>query len=286
MTVQSLLRSWLASRLSAESMSWLQNAIDRVRGATTESDLLRYFSLVARRIPRQPLNLSDDALRDAQSARVGWDPREWSGDQAARILLVLSMEARGEVLARRLEQLFVTADVAELIALYRGLPLCPDAPRFVLRAAEGVRSNMKSVFEAVAHRNPFPSEHFTEGAWNQMVLKALFVGSRLAPVVGLDERSNPALARMLTDYAHERWAANRPISPELWRCVGPFATGSILTDLERVLIKGTPSEQQAAALALSSAPDSGARAVLHNHADLASAVRAGRYDWQTIAQAV
>ncbi len=36
--------------------------------------------------------------------------------------------------------------------------LYPDQPRYVLRAAEGVRTNMKAVFEAVAHRNPYPSE--------------------------------------------------------------------------------------------------------------------------------
>ncbi len=45
---------------------------------------------------------------------------------------------------------------------------------------------MRVVFEAVAHRNPYPAEQLPEAAWNQMVLKALFVGSRLAPIVGLD----------------------------------------------------------------------------------------------------
>jgi hypothetical protein len=64
-----------------------------------------------------------------------------------------------------------------------------------------------------------------------MVLKALFVGSTLGPIIGLDLRANAALARMLSDYAHERWSAGRPVSPELWRCVGPFASGPLLADL-------------------------------------------------------
>ncbi len=73
----------------------------------------------------------------------------------------------------------------------------------------------------MAHRNPYPSERFAENRWNHMVLKAIFVGSPLHPIQGLDARANPPLARMLCDYAHERWAAGRPVSPELLRCVGP-----------------------------------------------------------------
>ena len=100
-------------------------------------------------------------------------------------------------LARCLDQLCITADVSELAAFYRGLPLYPEPPRYLARATEGLRTNMKNVFESIAHRNPYPSEQFPEAAWNQMVLKALFVGSALWPIVGLDARANPALARML-----------------------------------------------------------------------------------------
>ena len=71
---------------------------------------------------------------------------------------------------------------------------------------------MRPVFEAVAHRNPYPARHFDESAWNHLVLKALFIGSTLAPIEELDARANPTLMRMLCDYAHERWAAGRTIS--------------------------------------------------------------------------
>ena len=95
-----------------------------------------------------------------------------------------------------------------------------------------------------------------------MVLKALFVGSALQPIVGLDGAPMPPLARMLCDYAHERWAAGRPVSPELWRCVGPYAMGGMVGDLGRVLEKGTDPERAAAALALSRSPDPAAAALL------------------------
>ena len=54
-----------------------------------------------------------------------------------------------------------------------------------------MRSAVKPVFEAIAHRNPYPAEMFEEGAWNQMVLKALFIGSSLAPIRGLGDAGEP-----------------------------------------------------------------------------------------------
>jgi len=141
---------------------------------------------------------------------------------------------------------------------------------------------MKVVFEAVAQRNPYPAEQLPEDAWNQMVLKALFVGSTLAPIVGLDGRANATLARMLRDYAHERWSAGRSVSPELWRCVGPFASGPLLADLGRVLDTGTQPERAAAVLALRSASDPEARRLLARHAALCDAVAARGVAWKSI----
>jgi hypothetical protein len=115
-----------------------------------------------------------------------------------------------------------------------------------------------------------------------MVLKALFVGSALWPIVGLDRRANAELARMLSDYAHERWSAGRPVSPELWRCVGPHATGTLLKDLERVLKEGTDPERRAAALALRASPDSAASVLLQRDPALAKAVAGGELTWERV----
>ncbi len=60
------------------------------------------------------------------AARAGWDPRGWSADQAARVRLVLALENDAARLARCLDQLCITADVSELAAFYRGLPLYPE----------------------------------------------------------------------------------------------------------------------------------------------------------------
>jgi hypothetical protein len=282
MTPRELLGRWLSRQLPPEAIAWLEKSAAQARTSGKDSDLYLAVSLVARKVGKADLNLSEADLRDAQAARAGWDPRGWSADQAARVLLVLALESDAERLARCLEQLCVTADIAELAAFYRGLPLYPDAPRYLARATEGLRTNMKNVFEAIAHRNPYPAEQFAEGAWNQMVLKALFVGSALWPIAGLDRRANPALARMLSDYAHERWAAGRPVSPELWRCVGPHASGALLQDLDKVLKQGTAPERSAAALALRASPDSGAAALLQRDPDLAKLVASGKLTWEQV----
>ena len=283
MTPVQALEQWLIARLPGDAAQWVKSSAQWLRDGGGDKDLYMSVSLVPRKIGKADLGLSAAELGQATAARPGWDPREWSLDQAARIYLMLAAGSDGATFSRQLDQLCATADVGELVAFYRGLPLYPDQPRHVLRAAEGVRTNMKAVFQAVAHRNPYPSEQLAEPAWNQMVLKALFIGALLDPIVGLDRRANPALARMLCDYAHERWAAGRPISPELWRCVGPHARGDMLADLRRVLEKGTDPERAAAALALSISPDPAASELLWEYPELSVAVSNHKLSWQAIA---
>ncbi len=282
MTPEKLLQQWLDSRLPVDARTWLADAAQRLRSGG-DTDLYRSVSLVTRKIGKADLALSPAQMGQAAAARESWNPSDWSLDQAARIYLLLVSGADGATFLRRLDQLCNTADVGELVAFYRGLPLYPDQSRYVLRAAEGIRTNMKAVFEAVAHRNPYPAEQLSEPAWNQMVLKTLFIGSTLHPIVALDRRVNPELARMLCDYAHERWAAGRPISPELWRCVGPHARGEMLHDLGRVLEKGTGPERTAAALALASSPDPAALGLLRAYPELSVAVSGNKVNWQMLA---
>lgn len=251
---EALLAHWLARQLPAEAGNWLLAQRARLQAGVAERDFNLAVSWVPRRLGRADLLLEAADLTAAEAARPGWDPRGWSVDQAGRLLLLLAGGGRGAEFARRLRGLLATADLAEAIAFLRGLPLYPDPDLHRMRAREGVRSAMTPFFEAVAHANPYPAEQFDEPAWNQMVLKALFIGSRLAPIQGLDRRANPTLARMLRDYAHERWSAGRPVNPELWRCVGPFADEAARQDLAHVLRHGDAAEQAAARAALDAAP--------------------------------
>jgi hypothetical protein len=280
-----VLHAWLGRQLEPAALAWLDEQVPRLAAGCSDRDFFLAVSYVPRKLGKADLRLGPDDLQAADAAAPGWDPSDWSVDQAARILFLLVGGGTGDAFAHRLKQLFVTADIGETITFYRGLPLYPDPARHVARAREGARSGMRPIFEAVAHQNPYPAEHFDELAWNHLVLKALFIGTTLAPIQGLDRRANPALARMLCDYAHERWAAGRPVSPELWRCVGPHADAAALADLRRVLDTGGGQERAAAVLALKDCPDPRARTMLAAETALAADAAAGRLRWEQLAGA-
>jgi hypothetical protein len=274
-----LLAAWIGRQAAPASIAWLDATRAELAAGASDRKLAFAISQAPRRVGKLDLDLTEVDFADAARARADWRPVGWTVDQAARVLLLMSALERGGATADRLRALVATADVGELIAIYRGLPLYPEQPALSGLAAEGLRTAMRPVFEAVAHRNPFPAEQFSEAAWNHMVLKALFIETTLDPIVGLDRRWNPDLARTLCDYAHERWAAGRPVSPELWRGVGRFADAAALADLARALRTGTPIEREAAALALSESTRPEAAALLSTVPALAAAIRAGRLTW-------
>jgi hypothetical protein len=219
-SITCLLHQWLSRQVEPKGMTWLEEKRRKIEQGALDSVFFTAFSAVPRYLGKEDLKLLPEDWSAIAQIRPGWSPEDWSVDRVARTLLVLSLpHASADDYCEKLERAFNAADVSELVALYQALPLLPYPERFRLRAAEGVRSNMTAVFNAVALRNPYPAEYFDEIAWNQMILKALFVGSPLHLIQGLEQRANPELSQMLLDYADERKAAHRSVSPELWELV-------------------------------------------------------------------
>jgi hypothetical protein len=159
----------------------------------------------------------------------------WTMDQLARVLLLQTLcDTYPAQAIASIETLFDTAELQELVALYSALPYLPNPPHWLLRATDAVRSNMGPVFEAIAFANTYPAAHFSEAAWNQLVLKCIFNDKSLVGIVGLHDRANAALAQHISDLAHERWAAGRHVPAEAWELVRNFMTESIRQDLLRL----------------------------------------------------
>ena len=196
------LRARLAPHLPPAGADWLDEGIAQVTAGDGRA-LFLAFGLAPRKVGRDPLP-------------ADFPPGPRTADQAARAALLLSYPADPKAgWLAAFDRLADAAEVGEQVALYRALPLLPFPEELADRAADGLRTNARSVFEAIAHANPFPRDRFTDDRWNQMILKALFIESPLGPVLGLRDRMNDDLARMLRDFASEREAAGRAVPDDL-----------------------------------------------------------------------
>ena len=223
-----MLLGWLETRIDDQAWQWLNQKLEAVTEVAQEKTLFTAFSAVPRYLGKAALDLSTDELMAANEVIPGWKPGNWRVDQVGRTLLLLVFNSEdSDRYFTAINKILTAADVGETVAFYQSLPLLPHPEKFQLRAAEGVRTNMTSVFNAVALNNPYPAQYLDDLAWNQMVLKALFVGSPLHPIYGLERRNNPQLCQMLIDYADERLAAKRTVSPELWELVVSFRPEAI-----------------------------------------------------------
>lgn len=282
---QSFLQSLLLQQASPESLQWLHQKAEKLSYEFSEKEFYLAFSLLPRFFGKEKLSLTEAQLHQANHVRTGFNPTDFTIVQVARILLALSIPKEDvERFLKILNTLLSTGEVSELVALYSALPLLPHPESLKARAAEGIRTSMTVVYDAVALNNPYPADYLDEDAWNQMVLKAVFMERPLDKIYGIDNRANKQLARMLSDYAHERWAASRYVTPELWRPVGPFLEERLLKDMERLLEKGDELEQQAAALAVKSSSFLKAREMLFSKPELKTSAEKNEFDWKTISE--
>jgi hypothetical protein len=275
---------WISERTDEPGIAWFRGAINDVANASNERPLSVAIGQSPRRLGKADLSLPTADLARAETLRPGLDLSDWSIDQLARVaLMATSHRGIDSAFAVRFDNFCMTAEINELIALCRGLPIYPNAALIEPRAREAVRSGMKPVFEAVAHRNPYPRESFAEDAWNQMVVKAFFIGSTLWPIQGLDERANPRLARMLVGLAQERWAARRSVSGELWRCVVPHADSEGVAALTHGWNAGNDRERLAVAFALQRAPHVHADLPMDEVANLQARLKFEKVEWRDLA---
>jgi hypothetical protein len=281
-------KKWLSTllyrQLPEEKFSWLENKQTALDKTFSEKNFYLSFSLVSRHIGKAALKMTTSDYKDAAALRAGFYPVNMTMDQAARILLLLRIPSDDFTRYNNvLDNLFATAEINELVALHSALPLLPHPQSLIPRCTEGIRTNMTIVFDAVALHNPFPADFIDENAWNQMLLKAVFMERPLDKIIGLDSRANPTLAVMLTDFARERRAANRAVTPELWRPIGPFIANNIMDEIELLFKKGTQLEKEAAALACSQSPFAKAASLLSKYPELKSKVDNKQINWHSIA---
>ena len=280
---QSFLRRLIREQAELRTVTWLTQQEEKMYAKFSERSFYLTFGSVPRFVAPQALTLSKEQQQEAHRLRPGWQMNHWGLRHTVRAYLLLLLSELTSSPTDTLTRLLETADVNEQVAIYQPLSLLPPSEGLVAIAINGLRTNISSVFDAIALRNSYPANFFDEAAWNQLVLKAVFMGRPLYLIHGADAQANPTLARILVDFAHERWAAHRPVTPELWRFVAPFLEASHQPDLERVIASDDPWERAAGILAAqqSNVPELQS---LSDHQSVASYITAP-LTWHRIGQA-
>lgn len=203
METREALRLGVVKTCTADAAAWLDAAAERASTCAVP-ELLRLYTEASRRLPH-------GAYPGAGSGTDRF--AQWLIVDAARAVLLLARGTAAEptAFAEAAVACYDNGDAGEQRSWLRAVDVLPGPQRFLPVVVDACRTNILPNFEAVACENPYPSRHFPELNFNQLVLKALFNDVRLSRVVGLAGRANAELARMATDFAAERRAAGRPV---------------------------------------------------------------------------
>jgi len=246
---QQFLLKILSEKLAADQFLWLESTVSELQNNWDKTSFHLAFGMVARKIPRDLITDSLSYKTEAEAILNGWAPYLWSADRIARVLLLTYAPLKQEVEAQAfIWDVFDTADMWEQVSIFSALPILTYPEAYVKIATEGLRTNMTPVFDSIALDNPYPALHFKEEAWNQMFLKAAFMERPLYRIQKIPERSNQSLSRIVLDYVHERWAAGREVSPEIWQACTKFLSPQHIEALLKLATHA--AEMQRAAVAL------------------------------------
>ncbi|MEM9283433.1 MAG: EboA domain-containing protein [Verrucomicrobiota bacterium] len=276
----------LGQNAAPEAMTWLQDILEARETSFQKRPFYYAFSGVSRQFGKKDfVNPGDDQLADLNREIEGFTVKGWDHFRMARVILLTTLaDQEEEVFLTTLVALLNTADLREQVAIFSAFPLFPHPEKLVESAADGLRTNIVEVFDSIALHNAFPSKHFGEEAWNQMILKAIFIARPLHRILGFEERRNPALAEAIADLAHERWAAGREITPEAWRGYEGLLADSQIPDIEQMAQSANAVDRQAAALVVASDSGQLLSSLTDPLAPELEAISNGNLTWHTLGQ--
>lgn len=272
----------IQQQVAGDSWKWIQ---DKVTGMNNAAQFSLAFAAIPRKTGKDSVSITEEQKKTIQQLRADFSIENWTIDRLCRVWLLMHLDvSKKDEYIRSVESLFLTADMNEQVALYAALPVLAYPEYWQKRCAEGIRSNIGDVLQAIMCNNPYPAEQLPEAAWNQMVLKAFFTEKPINQITGLDKRANEELAHILSDYAHERWAAHRAVYPLLWRCVAPFVDASIFPDIEHLATSENKAEQMAAALVCKEGNYQPAEDLINSKPALQSLAENPVVSWDTVAE--
>ncbi|MER2492448.1 EboA domain-containing protein [Catenovulum sediminis] len=199
----------LTVQLAQTSLDWLTEGLQacQVNDSHDTLDELLFYSASAKR----KLKTSSDVV-------IELEDRSFALVELVRILLIAkSLDC--EQIAAQTKSYYQFADESEKCALLKGLnwlDASGDAVQIAIRAA---RCNSLVEFSALALDNPYPSSFFPALNYNQLVLKAIFMGLDISKVINLQTRLNQNLSNMCFAYLIEQALAQRTPPASIWLAI-------------------------------------------------------------------
>lgn len=270
----------IESNVDSIVKNWLAEKIDTVISEKSVKTLYLTYSLIGSKVDLQG-EFNIDAVQD--------DLKEYillqNGNirQLTRMYLLINVLEADEVFfSPKIANIIQVADTGELETFLKFLILLPNPEKYKTAAVDSLRTNISTVFNAIAFNNPYPGKYFDESQWNQMYLKTAFMQGDLSAIKDIDKRANKDLARIISDYAHERWAASRDIDPYFWRPVTKFLNNDLLKDMQRLLQSENAAENEAAALCLFNSGLKEGQEILKAHPELIENVKNKTISWNSL----
>lgn len=222
-TASEALLGVLRRHAPSAALEWLGGA-----SASRSAFLARYAGLPRKLAPLAgsvAAEWRDDDVTELHAVGVS-APDVWSLTDVARGAILLRAFAELDDAGRvsLATEVFRRGDTSERVSVLRCLALVHEPQPFAALGAEACRSHVLDVLAALACENTFPARALSELAWNQMVMKALFVGLPLERVHAWQSRHNSELVRMSQDFAAERRAAGRPVPEDVARIAAEAAS--------------------------------------------------------------
>ncbi len=259
---------------------WIQEKLDKIIESASAKELYLAYSLLTNKVDSQKAMVFDTGnkvLKDYLEVQNA------NALQISRIYMLSKvLEENSTYFQAKVANLIQISDTGELETFLKFLVLLPDAGKYNQVAVEALRTNIATIFCAISLNNPYPSKYFNDQQWNQMYLKAAFMQLDLADILDVDKRANKDLARIISDYAHERWAASRDIDSLFWRPVSHFLEGNLLKDMERLLKSENKTENKAGALCCFYSNKNGTKELMKKYPELQKQVSEKKITWRNL----
>ena len=212
----SALHSALLQQCPEDSSPWLSQTLRSIEFAS--DPLLEHQ--IASAMARRKMGDGPFSITLVPEGEVATEISHWSCSDATRILLALALIRVTELtLTSLLSEIYARGDERERAALLMGLSLLDQDGQWLVEAVDCCRTNSLILLAAIGMMNPYAVRHFSSLAFNQLVLKSLFLGLNIANIQGLRSRRNSELSIMCAGYIDERVAASRDYPISIWLAI-------------------------------------------------------------------